>query len=386
MKKILTVIVVLIIAAIAAFTFSRGKSDAPNFRTEKISRGDIVSMVTAAGTVNAVTTVLVGTQVSGTIKEIYVDFNSRVKKGEMIARIDPSTFEAQVEQARANLLSARANLEKSEATLLDAKRTMERNRDLFSRNMIAKSEADTSETNYVSAKAQVSVSKAQVAQGDAALRISEINLRYTKILSPVDGTVVSRNVDVGQTVAASFQTPTLFNIAQDLTKMQIDTSVAEADIGKIIVGQPVDFNVDAYPEITFKGKVSEIRNAPIVVQNVVTYNVVVKVDNRELKLKPGMTANVSIIVSEKKGVLRIPNAALRFRPSDASSKAAPRDKGRGVWILEDKQPKRIGVTAGINNGSYTELISGEIKEGQELIVESLSKQSSRPPQTGLRMF
>lgn len=386
MKKLVAGIIILSLLAVIAVALYHKQDNAAKFRTDKVVRGDVAATVTATGTVNAVTTVLVGTQVSGTIKNIYVDFNSRVKKGQVIARIDPATLEAQVEQAKANALSAAANLEKAEAALIDSKRIMNRNQELYPKNMLARSEMDTSETNYVSAKAQVSVSKAQVAQAEAALKISEINLRYTKILSPVDGTVVSRNVDVGQTVAASFQTPTLFNIAQDLTKMQIDTSVAEADIGKITVDQPVEFTVDAYPEITFKGKVSEIRNAPIIVQNVVTYNVVVKVDNRELKLKPGMTANVSIIVSEKKGVLKLPNAALRFRPSDDRGKAASRYKGSGVWIIENEQPNRINVTTGISNGNYTELVSGEIKEGQELIVESISKQKGRSPQTGLRMF
>lgn len=386
-KTVISVMGILIIAAIAAvFLFKSESNKEKGFKTEKATRGEIVSTVTATGTVNAVTTVLVGTQVSGTIKNIYVDFNSSVKKGQVIAQIDPATFDAQVEQAKANLLSARASMEKAEAAFLDAKRTMDRNRELFSRNLSAKSELDTSETNYESAKAQVSVAKAQIAQAEASLRLSETNLRYAKIVSPVDGTVVSRNIDVGQTVAASFQTPTLFNIAQDLTKMQIDTNVAEADIGKIEVGQPVEFTVDAYPEITFKGSVSEIRNAPIVVQNVVTYDVVVKVDNPELKLKPGMTANVSIIVSSKQDVIRIPNAALRFRPSDVGNKDKSKEKGSGVWIIEGGKPKRVKVSTGISDGSFTELVQGDIKEGQELIVESLEKAKSQSGSFGPRMF
>jgi HlyD family secretion protein len=373
---------VLILAAVAAFFLLKGKGDSEKaFRTEKVTRGEIVAAVTATGTVNAVTTVLVGTQVSGTIKNIYVNFNSPVKKGQLIAQIDPATFDAQVERARADLLSARANLEKAEAALLDSKRTMERNRELFAQNIISKSELDTSETNHETAKAQVSVARAQIAQAEAALRLAETNLRYTRIVSPVDGIVVSRNVDVGQTVAASFQTPTLFNIAQDLTKMQIDTSVAEADIGRIEVGQEVKFTVDAYPDITFRGSVSEIRIAPIVVQNVVTYDVVVKVDNPELKLKPGMTANVSIIVSSKKDVLRIPNAALRFRPPEMLKA----EKGSGAWIIENGKLKRVRVTVGISNGRYTELIQGDIREGQELIVESAAKPKGQVP-TGPRMF
>lgn len=384
MKKILIGIIIVIALAVAAFLLFRSKENEMKFRSENVKRGDIETTVTATGTVNAVTTVLVGTQVSGAIKNIYADFNSLVKKGQLIALIDPAIFEAQVNQAKANLLSAKANLEKAEATLIDAKRTFDRNEQLFSKNLIARSDVDTAETNYETSRAQVTASKAQVAQMEASLRIAETNLRYTRIISPVNGTVVSRNVDIGQTVAASFQTPTLFNIAQDLTKMQIDSSVAEADIGMIKVGQPVEFTVDAYPDSPFHGSVSEIRNAPVTVQNVVTYDVVIKVDNPELKLKPGMTANVSIIVSTKKDVLKIPNAALRFKLAE-KGKPAVQQKGSGVWILEQGNPKRIPISIGMSDGNYTELVSGGIKEGQELIVESLTKPNNQPQSSGPRM-
>jgi HlyD family secretion protein len=384
MKKVLIIIAIIIFIAGAGFFLFGGKGNELQFRTEKIIRGDIEMAVTATGTVNPVTTVLVGTQVSGTIKNIYVDFNSSVKKGQLIARIDPALFDAQVNQARANLLSANANLEKAAATLVDAKRTMERNKELLSKNLIAQSDFDTAETNYETAKASVSAAKAQVAQSEAALSSAETNLFYTKIVSPVDGIVVSRNVDVGQTVAASFQTPTLFSIAQDLTKMQIDTNVAEADIGNVKGGEDVEFTVDAYSETTFKGKVSQVRNAPITVQNVVTYDVVIQVDNPELKLKPGMTANVSIIISIKKDVLKIPNAALRFKPAGESTPVTEM-KGAGVWILEKDRPKRVTVYLGISDGSYTELVKGDIKEGQEVIVESLVK-SKESTHTSPRMF
>lgn len=379
MKKILIGILIVMILGVAAFIFFRNKDSGLKYRTEKITKGDIETNVTATGAVNAVTTVLVGTQVSGTVKNIYVDFNSPVKKGQLIALIDPSIFETQVEQARANLFSAKANLEKAEASLVDAKRTFERNKQLYSKNLIARSDVDTAETNNETAKAQVSAAKAQVAQTGAALKNSQANLGYTRILSPVDGVVISRNVDVGQTVAASFQTPTLFTIAQDLTKMQINTNVGEADIGSMKVGLDVEFTVDAYPDITFKGRVWQVRNAPITIQNVVTYDVVIKMDNPELKLKPGMTANVSVIVSIKKDVLKIPNAALRFKPSEKSTGAPPKGmggtekKGAGVWILENNKPKRIKVVTGISDGNHTELVSGDIKEGQEVIVESLIK-------------
>jgi HlyD family secretion protein len=384
MKKIIIITGIISVIVIAGFILFRGNGNEPKFRTDKIIRGDIEMAVSATGTVNPVTTVLVGTQVSGTIKELYVDFNSPVKKGKMIARIDPALFEAQVNQAKANFLSAKANLEKAGATLVDAKRTMDRNKELFSKNLVARSDLDTAETNYETANASVSAAKSQVAQTEAALSLAETNLRYTKIVSPVDGIVVSRNVDVGQTVAASFQTPTLFSIAQDLTKMQIDTSVDEADIGKIKVRQDVEFTVDAYPDITFKGKVWQIRNAPITVQNVVTYDVVINVDNPELKLKPGMTANVSIIVSIKKDVLKIPNAALRFKPAE-KGKTAVQQKGSGVWIPEQGNPKRVPISIGISDGNYTEFVSGGIKEGQELIVESLTKSKTQTT-SGPRMF
>ena len=385
MKKIIIGGIILIAVAATAFFLSRNKGGEIKFRTEKVVKGEIEMTVTATGTVNPVTTVLVGTQVSGTIKNIYVDFNSSVKKGQLIAQIDPALFEAQVNQARANLFSAKANLEKAEATLIDAKRTMDRNKELFSKNLVARSDLDTAETNHETAKASVSAAKSQVAQTEAALSLAETNLYYTKIISPVDGIVVSRNVDVGQTVAASFQTPTLFSIAQDLTKMQIDTNVAEADIGKVKVGQDVEFTVDAYPDSTFNGKVRQVRNAPITVQNVVTYDVVINVDNPEFKLKPGMTANVSIIISIKKDVLKIPNASLRFKP-DEKVKTVAQQKGAGVWILEQGKPKRVPISTGISDGNYIELVSGEIKEGQELIVESLTKAKAPTTPSGPRMF
>ena len=322
MKKIVIAIIIAVLIGGGLLAYYKIKNGEVKYKTVLIQNGSLRASVTATGTVNAVKTVLVGTQVSGTLKELHVDYNSRVKKGQIIAEIDPAILQAQVDQARANVLAAKANVEKAKATLEDAKRSRDRNRQLFSKNLIAKSDLDTSEATHDSNSAQVNAAIAQVAQTEAALRFAETNLRYTKIVSPVDGIVVSRSVDVGQTVAASFQTPTLFTIAQDLTKMQIDTNIDEADIGKVITGQNVEFTVDAYPDSTFRGIVDEIRIAPITVQNVVTYDVVVKVDNSDLKLKPGMTANVSIIVASKDGVLKIPNAALRFKPSDKEVPAA----------------------------------------------------------------
>ncbi len=368
MKKILVASVILILILIALFIFLSRREPAPQYITQTADRGDIRATVSATGTVNAVTTVLVGTQVSGTIKALFVDYNSTVRQGQLLAQIDPASFEAQVAQAAANLSLARANLEKSKVALRDTVSTFERNKILFGKDFISRYDLDTSETAYLSALAQIKASEAQVEQTRAALNLAQTNLRYTRIISPVNGTVISRSVDVGQTVAASFQTPTLFTIAQDLTKMQIVANIDEADIGRLLVGQPVTFTVDAYPDLTFRGNVSEIRNSPITVQNVVTYDVIVKVDNADLKLKPGMTANVSIVIDDKKGILRVPNAALRVKIQDKTS-SAPAPKGPGVWVLENNKPKRIPLSVGISDNRFTEVVSGKISEGAAIIVE-----------------
>lgn len=381
MKKAAYIIIAVIAAAAVAVSIFLyvDRDSAVSYRTEAALRGGIISAISATGTVNPVKTVLVGTQASGTIKDIYADFNSQVKKGQVIARIDPAALEAQVEQARANLASAKAGLQKSVALQADAKRTMERQGGLFSKGLTAKSDLDTSETNYEAAKAEAAASAAKITQAEAALRLSETNLRYTAIESPVSGIVVSRNVDVGQTVAASFQTPTLFTIAEDLSRMQINCNVVEADIGRVQEGQAVEFTVDAYPESIFSGHVSEVRNSPIIVQNVVTYDVVVKVENPKLLLKPGMTANVRIITSVRNDALKLPNAALRFTPPDARKENAGQ-KGKAVWIVENNKPKRVPVTVGISDGSFTEMITGDVRQGQELIAEVLSKSKNKAQQ------
>jgi len=363
------------------------KKKGAQFVTEKVTRGDIITTVTATGTVNAVTSVNVGTQVSGRITTLFVDFNSPVKKGQLIALIDPALFQAQVAQARANLANAQANLEKATATEVDGQRTWERYKNLFERNLVAKSQMDAAETSYLTDHASTVAAKAQIDQTAAALSLAETNLVYTKIVSPVDGVVISRNVDVGQTVAASFQTPTLFVIAADLTKMQIDTTVDEADISTVKVGQDVEFTVDAFPDETFRGRVSQVRNAAVTVQNVVTYDVVVTVDNGELKLKPGMTTEVSIITSVVRNALRVPNQALRFKPLEKpAGKAAPAAGGRGpaVWLEENGRSKRVPVKIGTSDGNYTEVVSGDLKEGQAVIIESLAKPNRQP--AGFRMF
>jgi len=371
-RKVVLSVIVIIVLGIVTFAISKKRENGQKFRTEKITKGDIQATVTATGTVNPVITVQVGTQVSGRIQHLYVDFNSPVKKGELIAQIDPAIFDAQFQQSKANVLNARANVMKAEASLLDAKRVFNRNKELLAEKVVSQSDFDVAETNRDAAEAQLNAAKAQVALSEAALKYAETTLFYTKIISPVDGIIISRNVDVGQTVAASFQTPTLFLIAQDLTKMQINTNVNEADIGKISVGQPVEFTVDAYPDITFKGTVSQVRIAPVTIQNVVTYDVVILVDNTELKLKPGMTASVSIITAIKEDILRIPNAALRFKPTGKDIVTVDQ-KGTGVWIIENKKPKRISVTTSISDEKYTELVTGALKENQDVIVESLGK-------------
>jgi len=363
-----------------------GGSNGVAYRTDTVTLGDVQQTVTATGTVNPVSTVLVGTQVSGTLKSLFADFNSRVKKGQIIAQIDPAFFETQLAQAQ-------ANTDRAQAGLRDAERLMNQNKTLFARNLVAKNDYDAAETNYDSAKAQL-------AQAKAALQAAETNLSYTKIYSPVDGIIISRNVDVGQTVAASFQTPTLFTIAQDLTKMQIDTNVAESDIGAVKVGQDVEFTVDAYPDTTFKGKAWQKRQAPITVQNVVTYDVVIQVDNSDFRLMPGMTANVSIIITTRHDVLRITNAALRFRMTDRPAGGAAsgsgttakagggsgEKKGPSIWVLEQGKPKRVSITPGISDGTFTEILSGDLKEGHLIIVESLKKGAPKAAPSGPRMF
>jgi HlyD family secretion protein len=396
-----TVNIILLSAILLSFS-AACKNNGSGYLTDKVTRGDIITAVTATGTINPVKSVNVGSQISGQIIKLFVDFNSPVKKDELIALIDPSLTQAQVDQARANLANAKANVDKAAATEADAKRTWDRYKSLFARDLVAKSLMDSAETAYLTAHASTVAAKTQVDLSTAALKQAETNLVYTKIISPVDGIVVSRNIDVGQTVAASFQTPTLFFIAADLTKMQIDTSVDEADISSIKVGQDVEFNVDSYPDETFKGKVFQVRNSAVTVQNVVTYDVVVSVDNKDLKLMPGMTVDVSIITSVVRNVVRIPNAALRFRPPTAGSRpttatrpttgpaaagrpAASGPRGPAVWILENGKPKRVPVKIGFSDGTFTELLSGDLQEGQPVIVEALGRLSPQSS-TGFRMF
>ncbi len=392
MKRIM--VAALALAAIAAagyFYFAKANGKSPPYRTAKVERGDIAETVSATGNINAVKTVQVGSQVSGTIQEILVDFNSRVRKGQVIARIDPGIFEATVAQSRANLRNAAAVLEKAKIVTADTLRTLRRNQELVKDGYVSRADVDAAETAHDSAVSQQKSAEAQLEQARGALSVAETNLRYTTIVSPVEGTVISRNVDVGQTVAASFQTPTLFTIAQDLTKMQIDTNVDESDIGRTKAGQEVTFTVDAYPEKSFAGKVIQVRNSPIVTQNVVTYDVVVQVDNKDLSLKPGMTANVSIRIKDFKDVLKIPNAALRFRPSEKKKAEGEKEQpGSRVYVAgKDAKPQAVQVKTGASDGTYTHLLEGNLKEGDLVIVAEVRKNQAAtgggsPP--GMRGF
>ena len=388
-KLVIAAVSLLLVAGIAGIAYLK-RTPEITYKTAKIERGTIVATVAATGSLSAVTTVQVGTQVSGTIQKLYVDYNSRVKKGQAIAEIDPSLFNAAVEQTNGNFLNAEANRQKAVVTLADAERTLKRNRQLLAEGVVSQGDYDVAETAVQSARAALKASEGSVAQTRGALQQARTNLRYSVIRSPVDGVVISRAVDVGQTVAASFQTPTLFTIAQDLTKMQIEVSVDEADISRIILGQKAAFTVDAYPEQSFKGEVVQIRSAPVVNQNVVTYVVVVNVDNSDLKLKPGMTANVSIEVARKDNVLKLPPAALRYKPKngDKPAEAAKKEQrqsgapaggpgkpgarkggGQQVYLLKDGKPVAVPVKTGIANNSGIEIVESTIKEGDEVITE-----------------
>ena len=387
-KYVKYIILVLALIGIAGVIYGYGfiqKKNNPGYRTVKLQRGDITSAIQATGTLNPVILVQVGSQVSGNIEYLYADFNSIVKKNQVIARLDPMLFEADVQKAMANYKAVLASVEKAKVIVTDTKRTLNRYKALVKENLVSQSDVDTAQTNYDSAVAQLEAARAQVEQTRAALDYAQTRLGYTVIRSPVDGIVLSRNVDVGQTVAASLQAPTLFTIAQDLTKMQINTSVDEADIGQVKVGQRVSFTVDAYPSEVFEGRVSQIRNAPQIAQNVVTYDVILEVENPKLKLKPGMTANVTITVGKKRNVLRIPNGALRFRPygEEKESRQSPgiqRGAQNGVWVLlPDGKLKSVPVKLGVNNIRYYELIEGDLKEGDNIVIGLLGeKRPSKP--------
>ena len=341
------------------------------YQTRHVKRCTITQVVEASGTINPVNTVSVGSTVSGLIKEIYVDYNDVVKKGQILAQIDPANFEATVQQNQAQINNAQANVARLQAIADFDRQQYIRYKNLYAKNFVAKSELDEKYSTYKSDIAQINAAKAQISQYQASLRTAMTNLGYTKIIAPVDGTVISREIDLGSPVAASFQAPELFTIAQDLTNMQIEVSVSEADIGKVEEGQDVTYTIDGYPDQNFKGKVTQVRLSPTTESNVVTYTVIVDVNNEDLKLKPGMTANVSIITDRSENVLCVPNMALKFTP-DING---PKYKNQGIWVLEKGKPKRIEIKTGANNDSNTEIISDKINEDTQVIMSIKNKNS-----------
>jgi HlyD family secretion protein len=398
MKRFLPIAVVIVALLMILFVVRKcTSSGSASYQTATVTKGPITQLVTATGTLNPVTNVQVGSQVSGNVQKLFVDFNSQVKAGQVVAQIDPALFQATVTQAEGDLASAQAALELAK---VNAARTQR----LFVEKNSSQQDVDQANANLHQAEANV-----KIKQG--ALDKAKTDLDHCTITSPVDGVVISRSVDVGQTVAASLQAPVIFQIANDLTKMQIDSNVAEADVGAVEVGQDVDFTVDAFPTRTFHGKVVQVRNAPIAVQNVVTYDTVIGVDNKELKLKPGMTANVSIVIAHKDDVLQLKNAALRYRPPDAtadqsrisgarstSSSAGQRPAGgarerrpeRTVYTLSFGKPKPVQIKTGISDGIVTEITEG-LKEGDKVVTAELSSAtpSSSPstnPFSGGRRF
>lgn len=435
-QRLLRMLLIAAVVGAAAFGgwyfFLRSRAPEFTYRTVPVERGRVVARVTATGTLSAYVTVLVGSQVSGRVSQINVDFNSPVKKGQLIAKIDPQIFEASLAQSRANLFAAQGNLTKARAQSMDAERQLARSRSLKAEGIVAQVDLDAAETTEAVAKAQIEAAKGAMEQARAAVQQAEINLAYTNIASPIDGVVISRSVDVGQTVAASLQAPTLFTIAQDLRKMQVDTNIAEGDVGKLHPDMAATFLVDAYPNERFKGTIRQIRNAPQTVQNVVTYDAVIDVDNTDLKLKPGMTANVTLIYAEREGVITVPNTALRFRappalagsaesgtgpgrgsgrrreaeappssapppgsgapaPTGQTSAAARRGGPRGepsldrrsIWVLRGAKPERVPVRTGLTDGTVTEILEGDIKEGDAAVVEATSgDEATKKPADG----
>jgi HlyD family secretion protein len=387
LKWIVIFIVAVAIIAGGIWFFNRSHDDAPQYETMTVERGDVTNVVTATGTLNPLTNVLVGCQISGTISKIYVDYNSIVKAGQLIAELDPSTYQAQLDQAEANLANAKANLELQQVET-------KRESSLFTNNLVSGSDYDTAVATLHEAEATVQLNAAQV-------NMAKVNLGYCKIYCPVDGIVIVNNIEVGQTVAASFNTPELFQIANNLRQMQIDSNVAEADMGGIKEGQDVDFLVEAFPDRTFRGVVRQVRNAATIVNNVVTYDCVINVTNSDYKLRPSMTATVSIIIAEHTNTLKISNAALRFHPdpSEISGTNAPasetaqktggaNSEGRHsagkaatvrraglhtVYVLSgegrDVKLKPVQIRTGITDGIYTEVLSG-LKEGDQVVSDS----------------
>jgi HlyD family secretion protein len=378
MKRIIVALLFVIAVGIGAGAYySTRTGAAPAVSTATVSRGSIVDTVSATGTLQAVKTVLVGTQVSGTVSWLGADFNSVVHKGQVIARLDASLLEAQREQSQAALSRVTADVDNSQVQLVDAQQKYARSQELAARGLLANSDFDAAKLAVDTAQAQLKSVQAQLVQARAALNQTLVNLQHAVIESPIDGIVIERSVDVGQTVAASLQSPTIFKIAADMTKMQVSASIDESDIGRIAPGQSVTFTVDAYPAEPFTGTMTQVRLQPTVVQNVTAYSAIIDVPNPELKLKPGMTATVSVEIARREDVVRIPAAALRFTPTAAvltalgqvtpqASHADTREKR--VWVYSDAGIMPLPVTLGLSDGQFTELVNGKITPGMAVVT------------------
>ena len=341
-------------------------ADGTVYKTQKIANGDIMESITASGTINPLSTVSVGSQASGRIAEIYVDYNSVVKKGQLLALIDQENAKATVQQREAALEIAKAQVAVEENNIKYYKKALNRISKLNASKYSTEKDLEAAERDYDNAVAQLALEQAQVKQAQASLDSAQTELSYTEIKAPVDGIVISKSVEVGQTVAASFETPEIFSVAEDLTKMQIESSVVEADIAKVKEGQKVRFTVDSYADDYFYGTVTQVRNEATTTSNVVTYTVVIGIDNSDMKLKPGMTANVEIITAEEKGVMLVPNQALRFYIDDSDN--AKRYKDRGVWIIKNGHPERVTVKIGVSDDDNTQILESTLKIGDEVIV------------------
>ncbi len=380
-KKIFLITILIIIAAVVTGVIVSSKKQDTSYRLQPAKKRDITQVVEASGTINPVNTVSVGSTVSGLISGLYADFNSVVKKGQLLAEIDPRTFQATVDQNKASLYNAKANLLEYEAKLELNKKMYDRYKKLYEKQYVPLSEVDQAESDYKASLAQVEAARYQIKKAEAEYDSSLVNLGYTKITAPVDGIIISRDIDMGQPVAATLNAPELFTIAQDIEKMQIEVAVSEADIGKVKEGQTAKYVLDGYPDDIFYGTVTQVRIDSTTTSNVVTYTVIVSVDNSDLKIKPGMTANVSIIVSESKDVLAVPNFALKFSPADNTK----RYEKQGLWVQEKGKLVRKEVETGASDDTFTEIVSG-INEGDLVATGSgnTSKDSknNRPP----RMF
>ena len=381
MKKRYIIIAGIAVAVVLLLIFGF-KGTSAKYITKEVTRGTITEYVEASGTIKPINTIAVGTQVSGTVAAIYVDYNSQVKKGQLLAELDPSLFQSNVDQSTAKLSNAQAAYSKAMANLEYKRNNYQRYEHLYAKNYVSRDDVELARSNYLTAQADVAAARAEMNASQATLKNNLTNLGYSKITSPVDGTVISRAVDVGQTVAASFNTPTLFEVAEDLTKMQIETSVSEADIGKIKVGQDAEYTLDGYPNKTFKGNVTQVRLASTTTNNVVTYTVIVSVDNTDGFAIPGMSANVSVITGVAKDVLVVDNKALKFTPADNKQKYDT----QGIWILKGNEPIRYDVELGLSDDNKTQIISDRIQEKDKAIVGSTiqgrKKQSNvmrRPP-------